>query len=179
MRYVDTSALLPLYHAEALSPRVAEIIGTDGEPLAFSWLHEIEFQNALQLKQYRGEATEVAVNATLELIRKDATAGVLVRIEPHWPEVFRQTLALSLRYSSGLGTRSLDLLHVGTALSFGIREFVTCGPARGSGRTDDFSGIESQFSIARYEFPSPQNGGIRADCANLWTPKRKLFSSIC
>jgi predicted nucleic acid-binding protein len=126
VRYVDTSALLPLYHPEALSQPVAQAVSAGDQPLIFTWLHELEFQNALQLKHFRGACDKLAIEATLQAIRSDAMAGVLCRIEAVWSDVFRQALALSRGHSSTLGTRSLDVLHVACAITCHASQFITC-----------------------------------------------------
>jgi predicted nucleic acid-binding protein len=126
VRYADTSALIPLYHAEALSLPVAQAVAAGDPPLVFTWLHEIEFQNALQLKHFRGECDAATIHSTLQAIRADAVAGVLRRAEPAWGEVFRQALTLSRDHSAALGTRSLDVLHVAAAVVCRATHFITC-----------------------------------------------------
>lgn len=72
------SALLPLYHTEGRSTAVAQAVAAKAEPLCFSWLHEIEFQNALQLKRFRGEATQSSTEAALDLIRSAGFPTTLI-----------------------------------------------------------------------------------------------------
>lgn len=126
MRYADTSALIPLYFAETRSAVVAAAVASHAAPLVFTWLHEVEFQNALRLKCFRTEATNEEVAATMEAIRADAVAGVLRQTRLTWDEVFREALAISAAHSSSLGTRSLDVLHVAAARVCGADEFLTC-----------------------------------------------------
>jgi predicted nucleic acid-binding protein len=94
-------------------------------PLAFTWLHEVEFTNGLQLKLFRKEAPGAAVTATLDALRADEESGVLHRVQPSWPTVFATTSRLSNAHSRALGTRTLDLLHVAAALTLQAAEFVT------------------------------------------------------
>lgn len=97
----------------------------DPLPLAFTWLHEVEFTNGLQLKLFRKEASATAVAATLDALRADRESGVLHWAQPSWPAVFATTLRLSATHSRTLGTRTLDLFHIAAALTLQAAEFVT------------------------------------------------------
>jgi hypothetical protein len=56
---------------------------------------------------------------------EDFAAGVLSRPEMDWFDVFRRASALSHEHSSKIGCRSLDLLHVASALLLEKRHFLT------------------------------------------------------
>jgi hypothetical protein len=75
--------------------------------LPFTWLHELEFINGLQLKVFRGEGTEANVAATLAAVRADVDAGAFFRAQFEWAPVFEGALRFSATYSSRLGTRTL------------------------------------------------------------------------
>ena len=125
MRYLDTSSLVALYFPEEKTDPLIAHLRRRPLPLAFTWLHEIEFTNGLQLKLFRKEASVAAVAATLDALRADAESGVLHRVHASWPAIFAATLRLSTVHSHTLGTRTLDLLHVATALALSATEFVT------------------------------------------------------
>jgi len=125
MRYLDTSSLVALYYPEDKSEPLIAHLRRRPLPLAFTWLHEIEFTNGLQLKLFRKEAEAAAVAATLDTLRADTESGILHRAQPSWPTVFATTMRLSTAHSRALGTRTLDLLHVAAALTLSATEFVT------------------------------------------------------
>lgn len=125
MRYLDTSSLVALYFPEKKTEALVAHLRRRPLPLAFTWLHEMEFTNGLQLKLFRKEAAATAVAATLDALRADLESGVLHRAQPSWPTVFATTLRLSTTHSRALGTRTLDLLHVAAALTLQATEFVT------------------------------------------------------
>lgn len=125
MRYLDTSSLVALYFPEEKTEPLSAHLRRRPLPLAFTWLHEMEFTNGLQLKVFRKEATAAAVTATLHALRADVEDGVLQRSQPSWSSVFASTLRLSTTYSRTLGTRTLDLLHVSAALILKATEFIT------------------------------------------------------
>jgi hypothetical protein len=117
--------LVALYYPEEKTEPLVAHLRRRPLPLAFTWLHEVEFTNGLQLKLFRKEATAAAVAATLDALRADGESGVLHRAQPSWPTVFDTTLRLATDHSRALGTRTLDLLHVAAALTLQATEFVT------------------------------------------------------
>jgi predicted nucleic acid-binding protein len=123
--YLDSSALIKLYVSERESEEVANYVHTLPEAVPFTHLHEIELKNGLRLKQFRREAQEERVRASIRLIDKDLAAGVLQKLSLSWPDVFRGAEDLSLRYSALAGCRSLDLLHVASARLLRVRDFLT------------------------------------------------------
>ncbi len=125
MRYLDTSSLVALYYPEKKSGALIAHLHRRPLPLAFTWLHEMEFTNGLQLKLFRKEAASAAVNATLQALHADVESGVLHRIQPTWSAVFSTAMRLSSLHSSALGTRTLDLLHIAAALTIQAYEFIT------------------------------------------------------
>jgi len=123
--YLDSSALIKLYVTEAGSDRVSGYARTLPHPIPFSHLHELEMKNALQLKLFRREATANAVHASVRAIDEDFAAGVLSRPELNWFDVFRRASKLACEHSSEIGCRSLDLLHVASALVLEATTFLT------------------------------------------------------
>ncbi|CAN5606450.1 hypothetical protein BH20VER1_BH20VER1_01040 [soil metagenome] len=125
MRYLDTSSLVALYYPEEKSELVAAHLQRHPMPLAFTALHEVEFTNALQLKLFRRTATTKALAATLGLLRADVQSGVLQQVQVSWPVAFTTAARLARVHSRSLGTRTLDLLHIATALAVKATEFIT------------------------------------------------------
>jgi predicted nucleic acid-binding protein len=124
--YLDSSALIKLYVSEWESEEVANYVHTLPEAVPFTHLHEIELKNGLRLKQFRREAQEERVRASIRLIDRDLAAGVLQKLSLSWLDVFRSAEDLSLRYSALAGCRSVDLLHVASARLLRVRDFLTC-----------------------------------------------------
>jgi predicted nucleic acid-binding protein len=51
--------------------------------------------------------------------------GAVVVVTADWPDVHRLAETISKRHTIAGGHRSLDVLHVATALHLGAREFLT------------------------------------------------------
>jgi predicted nucleic acid-binding protein len=125
VRYLDTSSLVALYYPEAKTARLEAHLRSRQTRLPFTWLHELELTNSLQLKVFRGEGTEATVAATRGAVRADVEAGAFYRPQIAWALVFDGALRLSAIYSRQLGTRTLDLLHVAAASLLEAGEFIT------------------------------------------------------
>ena len=56
---------------------------------------------------------------------EDMTEGRYVQVDVLWRATFRRGGELSRSHTPALGCRSLDVLHVATALELGFRNFIT------------------------------------------------------
>ncbi len=123
--YIDTSILVKSFVLEPDSPAALKIIESAGEPLVFSHLHEIEIPNAIRLKRFRGEITQEQETVAIRAFRVDVDAGRFARPDYDLGAVFIRAEHLSSRHSGGIGTRSLDLLHVAAALEADCAAFAS------------------------------------------------------
>ncbi len=123
--YLDSSAMVKLYVPEAHSAVVSTFAQSLPHPIACSHLHDLEIRNGLRLKLFRGESAADAVDGSLRLLDEDLRSGVLVRPDLNWLDVFRLAETLSKRLSSAMGVRSLDLLHIASALLLQAESFLT------------------------------------------------------
>ena len=125
MRYFDTGVLLKLYLPE---PRAAEAVAfvntSPGKP-PVSQLHELEMRSALRQKAGRGELTQTECDALIAQVHADLTEGGIERVTVSWPDVFATAEALSAAHGIGTLCRSLDTLHVASALEPRATEFCT------------------------------------------------------
>lgn len=58
-------------------------------------------------------------------MREDLSSGLLRRPDLDWPAIWRRCRELSDRFALTTGGRTLDALHVATALILGVQVFVT------------------------------------------------------
>jgi len=123
--YVDTGILVKGYIKEADFLDAIAILEAAGTPLLFSHIHELETQNAIRLKRFRGEINKEEEVAAIRDVRADLDTGRLVRPEYDLAKVFNRAERLSARFSGEIGTRSLDLLHVAAALEAGCTVFAS------------------------------------------------------
>jgi predicted nucleic acid-binding protein len=116
--YCDTSFLVSLYTPDANSHAAAAEARRSTTTLFISPLGELEFTNALQLRVFRKELTKAEASAAYALIQKDLAAGVY-SVQPVSAMVFDAAKRISLKHTAGVGSRSLDVLHVAAALVLG------------------------------------------------------------
>ena len=73
--YADTGFLCSLYAPDAHTLRAVARMKRQALPLAFTWLHQLEFRNALRLRIFRGNITAGQRDASLNTMLADLAAG--------------------------------------------------------------------------------------------------------
>lgn len=124
MAYADTGFLCSLYAPDAHTRPAVDRMARQTLPLPITWLHRLEFRNALRLRVFRKEITPGQRDASLNAMLADLAAGVLAHAEAPMADLTTEAERLSALHSETLGTRSLDILHVASALVLGLPEFL-------------------------------------------------------
>jgi predicted nucleic acid-binding protein len=129
--FPDTSFLCALYVQQDNSPAAAAHFAALPEALAVSSLLLYEFRQSVRFQIWlhardksRGYPRTVAQTA-LDQLQMNLDAGALVAVPADWPEVHKLAEALSSRHTIAAGHRSLDVLHVATALHLRAPDFFT------------------------------------------------------
>ncbi len=123
--YADTGLLCSLYAPDAHTSRAVARLRRQALPLPFTWLHQLELRNALRLRVFRREITGGQRDASLNALLADLADGVLSTAAPPLSAVVTEAERLSALHSETLGTRSLDILQVASALVLGKADFLT------------------------------------------------------
>jgi predicted nucleic acid-binding protein len=121
--YADTSFLVSLYFADAHSAPAAQAM-LSKPTLFLTPLSELELVNALELALFRRVADASAIRASQAAFRQDIEQGVFSP-QPLPATVFEVAARLARRRSARLGTRTLDILHVASALLLRADRFLT------------------------------------------------------
>jgi predicted nucleic acid-binding protein len=127
--YADTSFLLSLYLYQSNSSLALKAVGGLEMPMLITGLGELEFRNALGLHVFRKEMTEERAESALAKLLVNISSGG-VRSVPLPLAAFDEAARVSRKYTRQLGTRSLDVLHVGSALSLSASRFCTLDEAQ-------------------------------------------------
>jgi predicted nucleic acid-binding protein len=114
--YADTGFVVTLYKEEATSASAAALMAGQTAGVSLSQLGALEFRNALHLAVFRGELTASDAAPMQSLFQEDVANGIFVITPVPASTLFAKAMELADRHSAGLGTRSLDLLHVAAAL---------------------------------------------------------------
>jgi predicted nucleic acid-binding protein len=123
--YVDTGFIVSLHSRDANSDLAKARMKSHGVPMAWTWLHEMEFRNAIRLQVFR---KQLDLQDMAQIFHRQSLGlenGVYFSTSPALAEVNREVERLSGLHTKILGTRTLDILHVAHALVLGIQEFLT------------------------------------------------------
>jgi predicted nucleic acid-binding protein len=122
--YADTGFLVSLYVLDANSAVAAARMEKVRLPIFLTPLAEVELTNAISLRLFRRELRPSKFKAALALVRRDLTDGILL-LKPLTASAFDRAKRLSLRRTPHMGTRTLDILHVASALELRADTFYT------------------------------------------------------
>lgn len=129
--YPDTSFLCSVFRRQAFTEQAVEYRRRMTEPLHATGLLEFEFLQGIELQVFlfsqdrtrgysRREATEMIDRWDLGKVE-----GKVKLVPCDTDEVIRYALKLSRSHTAGGGHRSLDLLHLATAVHLGAKEFLS------------------------------------------------------
>jgi predicted nucleic acid-binding protein len=123
--YVDTSVIVKLYFKEAYSRDTSNWLKANDEAIPLTSFHELELINAIQLKKFRNEITPDQTRLIISRLEEHEMSGIYYRPQLDWSAIFIQAIDLSKKHSAIIGSRSLDILHVASALSINADRFLT------------------------------------------------------
>lgn len=123
--YADTGFLVSLHTIDANSEAAKGRMKSHGAPMIWTWLHEMEFRNAIRLQVFCKQLDPMAVRIFLHNQSLGLENGIYVSASPALAEVNREVERLSQLHTQIIGTRTLDILHVAQASVLGISEFLT------------------------------------------------------
>jgi predicted nucleic acid-binding protein len=122
--YADTSFLVSLYTPDVHSASAARLMHSAQLPVLITPLGELEFLNALHLRIFRGELSATEIKSALALFRED-TAAAVFSLKSISASVFERAKSVARTQTPSLGTRTLDVLHVASALVLHSNVFYT------------------------------------------------------
>jgi len=123
--YADTGFIVSLYKVETTSVAAARTMDALAAPVWLSPLGDLELRNAFQLSVFRGELSTEAAAQKRRLFEGDVANGVFVVLPVPGSALYAKAGDLADRYSACFGSRSLDLMHVATALLLGAERFLS------------------------------------------------------
>jgi predicted nucleic acid-binding protein len=122
---VDTSVIVKLYIREENSRAASVWLKKNNEAIPLTSLHELELLNALNLMQFRSEITTDETRLIRSRFEEHELSGVFYRPQLDWSSIFSHAGDLSKKYTADIGSRSLDILHVASALTINADRFLT------------------------------------------------------
>ena len=129
--FPDTSFLCAIYRGQDNSPAAAAHFKAMPEALPVSGLLLYEFRQSVRFQVWlhaRDKSKgypQADCDRALADLQTDLDTGAVVMVTADWPDVHRLAETISKRHTIAGGHRSLDIVHVATALHLGAREFLT------------------------------------------------------
>ena len=123
--YADPSALLKLYIKEPQSRVVAAWRAQIPAPLLITHHGRLELINGIGLAAHRASINEKMHEAALAALDNDFEQGRYAQADLLWRATLKRAMEVSREFTRLLGCRSLDVLHVASALELGLQVFVT------------------------------------------------------
>ncbi len=123
--YCDSSLLFKLYVQEKDSAAAVAVVAAEKPPLPISLLHEIEIRNSIRQRTFAKQITRGQAAIALSRFKEDMDVGLFQRVSMDWGMIFQMAEDLSHRFAEQMSCRSLDVLHISTALALHAEVFCT------------------------------------------------------
>jgi predicted nucleic acid-binding protein len=123
--YPDTSFLFSLYVFQQNTAAAVAHVATVKEPIYVGSALSFEFSNALRHAVFRKALPASTAMTALAAFEADIDNGVIAIPSVSWEAVHREAERLSNTYTVHDGYTSFDILHVATALTLKVREFLS------------------------------------------------------
>ena len=123
--YADPSALLKLYVHEPESAAMSVWRARTKGALAITEHGRLEILNGICLAAFRRAISTEALSDAVASFDEDCAEGRYALADILWRATLKRAAEISRRHTPTFGCRSLDVLHVATALELGLRYFVT------------------------------------------------------
>jgi predicted nucleic acid-binding protein len=129
--YADPSALLKLYIHEPASAAMSAWRSRTKGALPVTPHGRLEIVNGICLAGFRKIISAEALSDAIVSFDEDLAEGRYVDADILWRATLRRARELSRAHTPALGCRTLDVLHVATAVELGLRYFVTFDSRQG------------------------------------------------
>jgi hypothetical protein len=123
--YADPSVLLKLYIHEPASASVSRWRARIRGGLPLTPHGRLEIVNGICLAAFRRAISLAAMDDALASFDEDLSDGRYIIVDVLWRATLERARELGRRQTPALGCRSLDVLHVATAVELELRAFVT------------------------------------------------------
>lgn len=123
--YVDPSALLKLYIHEPESAVMNAWRRRNPQILTVTHHGKAEITNGISLAAFRKQITAEALADTLASFEEDFAEGRYVQADLLWRAALNRATDLAREHTPTIGCRSLDILHVASAIELEFKKFLT------------------------------------------------------
>jgi predicted nucleic acid-binding protein len=125
MGTADSSLIVALYLNEADSVCADAACASVTPPIRITDWHRVEISNAFQRAVKNSRITAAQGALLWQDFTADVAAGRFVIVPIDHAAVLDRTLSLTQKHTAVVGTRSLDLIHIASALEMGATDFLS------------------------------------------------------
>ena len=121
----DSSLIVALYLNEADSARADAACASVAPPVRLTDWHRVEIANAFQRAVKNARITREQATLLWQDFTDDVAIGRFEIVQVDHAAVLSRTLTLTQKHTATSGTRSLDLIHIASALEIGATDFLS------------------------------------------------------
>ena len=126
MTYCDSSFLASLYvTSDVFNPQARKEAAKFACAIPYTLLNELELLNALRRGLGDGSLDQTAHDAVIRDIDADEADFLLERAALNQIKLYEKARELSKKHTPALACRSLDILHVASAVVLGAQKFAS------------------------------------------------------
>ena len=131
MIFADTSFLCALYREQDNSPDADRLMRQKAGPVQVSSLVLFEFRQSTRFQAFRFSKDRTQgfpkqeAQRTLDILQANIAAGRIMISPVEWQDVHSIAEKLSARHTMTGGHRTVDMLHVATAIHLEVKEVLT------------------------------------------------------
>jgi predicted nucleic acid-binding protein len=126
MTYCDSSFLASLYvTTDVLNPQARKEAARFTSAIPYTLLNELELLNALRRGLGDSSLDQASHDASVRAIDDDEADGLLERVSLNQIKLYEKARELSRKHTPALACRSLDILHVASAIVLGAEKFAS------------------------------------------------------
>jgi predicted nucleic acid-binding protein len=123
--YADASVLVSLYVSDANSARAEKWWQGRTSPVVVTALHRLEIRNAFSLAVFQNRIILAESHAAWDQFCQHVQGKAFAEVRHDWSEAFTQAIIYAQQQTPIIGGRSLDVLHVASAVELHVEEFLT------------------------------------------------------
>lgn len=121
----DSSLIVALYLNEADSTRADAACVSVAPPVRLTDWHRVEIANAFQRAVKNARINPKQATFLWQDFTDDVALGRFEIVQVDHAAVLARTLMLTQKHTARSGTRSLDLIHIASALEMGATDFLS------------------------------------------------------
>ena len=123
--YADRGLPASLYLEESTSAAATATVIGQSTKIIISWLTKQEVENAFLRAAFRNKITHAEANMLIAQLRDSIATDAYHHVTPGPEALYIKSSRLAEFHTTTLGVRTLDLLHVATAVMFGATDFLS------------------------------------------------------